>query len=137
MEELKAPHGQAISITLNGKPREVAAYQTLAGLLDELDLRERLVVVERNGSIVNRADFPNTSLAAGDVLEICSTGGGGYGAPRQRPVEAVLADLCARLLSVEKARREYGVVVDPATFALDEEATRQLRSQPDRQEDNA
>jgi len=67
----------AITVTLNGKTREVPAEQTVSGLLEELDLQERLVVVERNGSIVNRADFPTTSLAAGDVLEIVHFVGGG------------------------------------------------------------
>jgi N-methylhydantoinase B len=74
---------------------------------------------------------------AGDVLEVFSTGGGGYGDPRQRPVDAVMTDVRAKLLSVEKARREYGVAVDPKTLVVDEEATRQLRSEPNQQEDHA
>jgi N-methylhydantoinase B len=74
---------------------------------------------------------------AGDVLEVFSTGGGGYGDPRQRPVEAVMSDVRAKLLTLEKARREYGVVVDPKTLVVDEEATRRLRSKPDQQEDHA
>jgi thiamine biosynthesis protein ThiS len=75
--EIAVPGRPAIGIILNGKPREVAADQTVSGLLAELDLRERLVVVERNGSIVSRADFPTTSLASGDVLEIVHFVGGG------------------------------------------------------------
>jgi thiamine biosynthesis protein ThiS len=74
---MMVPDHTVISVTLNGKPREVASDQTVAGLLEELDLRERLVVVERNGSIVNRTDFPTTLLAAGDVLEIVHFVGGG------------------------------------------------------------
>ena len=77
MEEMMVPDRTVNSVTLNGKPREVASDQTVAGLLEELDLRERLVVVERNGSIVNRTDFPTTLLAAGDVLEIVHFVGGG------------------------------------------------------------
>ena len=77
MEEVSVPNRTVIPVTLNGKPREVASDQTVAGLLEELDLRERLVVVERNGSIVNRTDFPTTLLAAGDVLEIVHFVGGG------------------------------------------------------------
>ena len=66
-----------IAVTLNGKRARRGSEQTIAGLLDDLDLRERLVVVERNGSIVNRADFATTSLAAGDVLEVVHFVGGG------------------------------------------------------------
>ena len=77
MEEVSVPNRTAIPVTLNGKPREIASDQTVAGLLVELELRERLVVVERNGSIVNRTDFPTTLLAAGEVLEIVHFVGGG------------------------------------------------------------
>ena len=77
MEEITVPSGSTFAVTLNGKPKEVAPGQNLADLLKELDLKERLVVVERNGSIVNRAEFPTISLADGDVLEIVHFVGGG------------------------------------------------------------
>jgi N-methylhydantoinase B len=65
----------------------------------------------------------------GDVLDLHSTGGGGYGDPRARPVDAVLGDVRAGLLSPEKATRDYGVVVDPATLAVDRAATAALRGE--------
>jgi hypothetical protein len=34
------------------------------------------------------------------------------------------------MVSVEAARKVYGVAVDPATFAVDEPETRRLRSAP-------
>ena len=77
MEEITVPEQSRIAVTLNGKQRDVAPSETIAGLLDDLDLRERLVVVERNGSIVNRADFATTSLEVGDVLEVVHFVGGG------------------------------------------------------------
>ena len=43
----------------------------------ELDLQDRLVVVERNGQIVARPAYANTSIEAGDVLEIVHFVGGG------------------------------------------------------------
>ena len=63
----------------------------------------------------------------GDILDVYATGGGGYGDPRRRPVEAVLEDLANGLLSVEKAAASYGVVVDTATGRLDVAATAHLR----------
>jgi N-methylhydantoinase B len=63
----------------------------------------------------------------GDVLEVCSTGGGGYGDPRRRPVEAVVDDVADGLLSLDKARTAYGVVVDPTTMQADAAATAALR----------
>jgi N-methylhydantoinase B len=54
---------------------------------------------------------------AGDVLDVYSTGGGGYGDPRGRSRAAILDDVAAGLLSAEQAARDYGVVVDPETSA--------------------
>jgi len=39
-------------------------------------------------------------------------GGGGYGPAHERAVEAVVADVRAHYVSVEAARRDYGVEVD-------------------------
>lgn len=66
-----------ILIKLNGKDREVDAGTSVAALLEELGLVEKLVVVERNGSIVGRSAFPDTILGAGDVLEVVHFVGGG------------------------------------------------------------
>lgn len=63
----------------------------------------------------------------GDILECDSSGGGGYGDPYERPVELVLADVVDELLSVEKAREAYGVIIDPQTLTVDQQGTRALR----------
>ena len=44
------------------------------------------------------------------ILEL--PGGGGFGDPRQRDVERVLADVRAGYVSIEAAARDYGVVVE-------------------------
>ncbi|MEW5922273.1 MAG: hydantoinase B/oxoprolinase family protein [Bacillota bacterium] len=48
----------------------------------------------------------------GDIIEIFSSGGGGYGDPFARPPEKVLEDVKNELLSLESAKRDYGVVID-------------------------
>jgi len=63
----------------------------------------------------------------GDIVEFYSAGGGGYGDPYERPVDAVAEDVIAGLLSEEKALEEYGVVVDPHTLTVDMEATERVR----------
>lgn len=63
----------------------------------------------------------------GDVWETWSSGGGGYGNPLERPVERVLDDVIDELVSVEAARRDYGVVIDQATLAVDGVETKKLR----------
>ena len=62
-----------------------------------------------------------------DVYRLVLAGGGGYGDPLARDPERVADDVREEKLSVDYARREYGVVLDPATLAVDVEATAALR----------
>ena len=80
-----------------------------------------------------KSDFPNAKvlvaqLKPGDAFRISSGGGGGYGAPFERPVEDVREDVRQGYVSVKAAAELYGVVVDPETFALDQAATDKLRA---------
>ncbi|HYZ62234.1 MAG TPA: hydantoinase B/oxoprolinase family protein, partial [Acetobacteraceae bacterium] len=74
-------------------------------------------------------DLGNTDalrLAPGDTLRIVSPGGGGRGDPFTRKPGAVLRDVQAGLVTLEGARRDYGVVITGG--ALDEAATQALRA---------
>ena len=78
-------------------------------------------------------DFPNAKvlvaqLKPGDAFRISSGGGGGYGAPFERPVEDVREDVRQGYVSVQAAAERYGVVVDAETFAVDQAATDRLRA---------
>ncbi|NUR98378.1 MAG: hydantoinase B/oxoprolinase family protein, partial [Kribbellaceae bacterium] len=66
-------------------------------------------------------------LEAGDVLVNNTGGGGGYGDPFERDPQRVAADVRNGFVSVGAAEREYGVLVDPATFEVDATATARLR----------
>ncbi|MDA0961319.1 MAG: hydantoinase B/oxoprolinase family protein [Proteobacteria bacterium] len=69
----------------------------------------------------------------GDRLTILTAGGGGFGDPFTRDPAAVLRDVVAGFVSVDRAAQDYGVVV--VDGAVDEDATAALRScravQPD------
>ena len=67
-------------------------------------------------------------LHKGDEVEIYSSGGGGLGDPFARPVEKVQQDVRAGLVSVGRAREDYGVVIDPVNWEIDREATARLRN---------
>ena len=64
-------------VQVNGEPREVASGSTITALLVVLGLGERPVAVERNLSIVPRAQHAATLLADGDTLEVVQFVGGG------------------------------------------------------------
>ncbi len=67
-------------------------------------------------------------LAEGDRVAIIAGGGGGYGNPYERDIEKVRWDVINGYVSIEGARKEYGVIIDPETFKIDLKATHQLRA---------
>ncbi len=67
-------------------------------------------------------------LRRGDVLRLLTSGGGGWGNPLDRPVEAVRRDVLGGFVSAESAREDYGVVLDGATGEVDAAATERLRA---------
>ncbi len=66
-------------------------------------------------------------IERGSVVRQRAGGGGGYGDPRERPVEQVVTDVRNGFVSLARAREDYGVVIDPTTLDADLEATRALR----------
>ena len=56
-----------------------------------------------------------TQLKPGDRVTIDAPGGGGYGQPFEREPELVAGDVLEGYVSLENARNEYGVAIDPAT----------------------
>jgi sulfur carrier protein len=66
-----------VEITLNGDPRPTADGLTVAALLDELGLANRLVAVEVNRELVPKPRHVEYRLAQGDRVEIVTLVGGG------------------------------------------------------------
>lgn len=69
----------------------------------------------------------NTSFDDGGRITNLTGGGGGWGEPHKRDPEKVAEDIKQGFVSVEAAANDYGVVVDPATFVVDEKLTQKLR----------
>ena len=63
-------------LRLNGKDRDVEAVSTVEELITHLGIH-RMIVVEHNGVILKKEEFPARSLREGDVLEIVHMVGGG------------------------------------------------------------
>jgi N-methylhydantoinase B len=68
-------------------------------------------------------------LKKGDLVAWEMGGGGGYGDPFARDPRRVLDDVRDGYVTLEAARRDYGVVIDPGTMMVDTAATAALRSQ--------
>ena len=71
--------------------------------------------------------FGLTQLKPGDVVTIDAAGGGGCGNPLERDLDMVESDVLEGYVSLERAREDYGVIIDPKTMKVDEEATRKVR----------
>jgi sulfur carrier protein len=67
----------AVKVKINGEDREIEEGLSLAGLLEELQIRPGRVVVELNRDIVSREQHGSTLLKEGDALEIVHFVGGG------------------------------------------------------------
>lgn len=88
-----------------------------------------------NGHVIVRAGSDREEVAGAiydyfepeDILINNSGGGGGWGDPFKRDPEKVLWDVINDFVSIESAQKDYGVVIDPKTMTIDQEATRKLR----------
>jgi N-methylhydantoinase B len=66
-------------------------------------------------------------LAEGDRVIVTAGGGGGYGDPLEKDIEEVRWDVINGYVSVEHAKLNYGVEINPQTFDVDVIATKRLR----------
>ncbi len=69
------------------------------------------------------------NVPAGTEYFQISGGGGGWGDPKERPAEKVLRDVRNELVSLESARRDYGVAINLHTWEVDWEETQKLRAE--------
>jgi N-methylhydantoinase B len=67
-------------------------------------------------------------LLTGDTVSVRSGGGGGWGDPLKRDPRLVARDAKNELINIDTALKLYGVVLDPATFEVDAQATEQARA---------
>lgn len=79
---------------------------------------ERKISAFSDGTIVRR----------GDVVRVMTGGGGGWGHPYDREPERVLQDVLNGFVSSERAREDYGVVLNDSGVAVDAPATRRRRA---------
>ncbi|HZG14163.1 MAG TPA: sulfur carrier protein ThiS [Candidatus Bathyarchaeia archaeon] len=64
-------------LRVNGKELHTNEIHTVQELLAHYQLQQKIVVVEKNGDIVDRTLFASTPLADGDRIEIVHFVGGG------------------------------------------------------------
>jgi N-methylhydantoinase B len=100
-------------------------------------LANRIFITREDGKVKR---FPTgkinpTEIDKGDGFTVETAGGGGFWSPLERPAERVLADVRSGYVSLEAARRDYGVVIQQQgrRFELAVEATAELRRSLDQE----
>ena len=71
----------------------------------------------------------STTVGEGTLYHHRMAGGGGWGDPLERDPEAVLSDVRNEYLSAERAKTDYGVIVDTKAWRVDGVATSRLRGE--------
>lgn len=74
-------------------------------------------------TIVTEISFEDPPLHNGGGFLFESCGGGGWGDPLDRDHAAVLEDVIDEYVTIEGARHDYGVVINPHTMAVEPQAT--------------
>ena len=87
----------------------------------------RLTIEHADGSVEPVVLNSFILVHAGDIIELRSMGGPGYGDPRRRDPARVARDVVDGYLTVKKARDTYGVVLD-RNGRVNEARTRALRT---------
>ncbi len=103
------------------------------GILGGKDaLKNRVAILRQSGEYIPQhiTKDERVRLLAGEVIQISTPGGGGYGDPFERDPELVLRDVQREYYSAETALRDYGVALKNGLFAVDYEETARLRASP-------
>jgi thiamine biosynthesis protein ThiS len=76
-----------ITVTVNGKPRELEGPLGVTALLKALDINPKQVAVAVNGEVVPRSEWPRAAVGDGDAVEIVrAVGGGAVVATKKEPL---------------------------------------------------
>jgi N-methylhydantoinase B len=99
------------------------------GVLGGLDGAPNVVRIHRNGGVTipeHLSKDQGIAMQAGDRVEVMTPGGGGYGDPLTRDVEAVARDVGPGYFSPDEARDRFGVALRP-DGEVDSAETQRLR----------
>lgn len=120
--EWRLLHGQA-HLAIRSDRREHTPY----GLFGGKSGRGTINILKHADGDEILPTMISTSMQAGEQIYHRLAGGGGFGDPFTRSAQLVARDCKNGKISVDAARREYGVIVNEKTFEVDEAATAKVR----------
>lgn len=66
-----------MNILINGETRQFEESKTITGLVAELSLEPKMVLIEHNGIALHRSEWTTRLLSEGDRIEILQVAAGG------------------------------------------------------------
>ena len=78
---------------------------------------------------ISPSKWSNIEIHKNDRVEIVVSCGAGWGSPLDRDPALVLSDVISEFVSVRGVRDHYGVVIDPASMAVDQSMTSRSREE--------
>lgn len=111
-----------------GEGRRIPAVGAAGATSHLVDDKVGRLEVKRGSKIETIRTNVIETLQPGETVTNMNPGGGGYGDPRERPVDKVLWDVKNGLVSIKGAKEDYGVVIkDEKSLEVDWTATNKLR----------
>jgi N-methylhydantoinase B len=77
------------------------------------------------------------SVEPGTRITLRTAGGGGYGSPHLRNPELVRSDVVNGYISIERAKTDYAVSLDPVRLEVNIKETEMLRKSHDPEQKNS
>ncbi len=111
-----------------GEGRRIPAMGAAGAASKMIDSKVGRIEIHRGGKaeVVRKNIIEN--IKPGERIANMNPGGGGYGNPLERPAHLVQDDVRNGLVSIEGAKEDYGVIVDPKTLQVDQAATDSTRA---------
>ncbi len=123
------PMDKPMTLITFGEGRRIPAMGAAGAKSDMIAPKVGRLEVTRNGETQIITENVIETIQPGERAANKNPGGGGYGNPFERDIARVIEDVRNGLVSIEGARRDYGVVfADPATFKVDHAETERLRA---------
>ena len=116
--------GSEVMLTQSSDRRDVTPWGLFGGLEAS---GMRCTVVSPDGKPRDLPSKVTTYISGDHVIETQTPGGGGWGDPQERDVEAVRRDVVEGLVSPQRARDVYGVAINAHTHEVDDAETQRLR----------
>jgi thiamine biosynthesis protein ThiS len=66
-----------MNILINGETRQFEELKTITGLVADLALEPKMVLIEHNGTALHRSEWTACLLSEGDRIEILQVAAGG------------------------------------------------------------